>query len=157
MQRLFVSILLLAISAIRLLGQQTMPLGPYGKLPVVIGNTSTATATLTPGQMTTVHINNNAGAATLTTPTATLLCRLFPFVRSSGNAAGTVNFAWDWYVVNNGTMTVTLAGGSGVSVTSGYTGTLTIAAASVKHFMVVLTNCGATPAAALLSLGTSVF
>jgi hypothetical protein len=157
MQRFFLSIFLLAVASIRLVAQQTAPVTPFN--PGLIANTgsqSTATATLTPGQMAgKIHVNANAGAATLTTPTATLLCRLFPFVTSQGNAAGTVNFSWDWYLVNNGTMTVTLAFGTGV--TNVPTGTLTVAAASVKHFMVILTNCGATPAAQVISLGTSVF
>jgi hypothetical protein len=151
MRRIFSAVLVTLFTG-SLFAQQTMPLGPYGKIPAVSGNASTATATLTPGQMSTVMINANAGAATLTTPSATLLCRLFPFV-GSGNSN---NFWWDWYLINNGTMTVTVAVGSGVTNTPS-TGTLTVAAASVKHFMIVLTGCTGTPAAQIISLGTSVF
>src|ERR1700674_3143844 len=156
MRRFFFTIFLLAIGGARLIAQSA-PIGPFN--PKLIANTatqSTATATLTFGQMAgTVHVNVNAGAATLTTPTATILCRLFPYVTAQANAAGTVNFAWDWYLVNNGTNTVTLAGGTGV--TNVPTGTLTVAAASVKHYLIILTNCGTTPAAQIVSLGTSVF
>jgi hypothetical protein len=55
--------------------------------------------------------------------------------------------------------------GLGTGVVNGggsYTGTLTIAAGSVRHFIVQLTACGTpavpgTPAANLFSLGTSVY
>ena len=157
MKRLFLTVALITLASIRLVAQQTAPIGPYGRLLANTASQSTATATLTAGQMAgNIHVNTNAGAATLTTPSATLLCRLFPFVQ--GSTSGTVNFSWDWYLVNNGTMTVTLAFGTGV--TNVPTGTLTVAAASVKHFVIILTNCGATPAAnaaQVISLGTSVF
>lgn len=139
--------------------QQTMPLGSYGQIPAVPGANNAAcagasgTVALTPGQMSTVAVTSQSGALTCTTPTATQLCALFPFV----GAQAQNNFHWDWYVVNGGSGTVTLAGGTGVAATTGYTGTLTVAAGSVKHFMLVLTACGASPAASLLSLGTSVF
>ena|SRR5882672_32475 len=145
-------LLILALVASFAAAQQTMPLGPYGTIPARSGNASTVTATLTPGQMSKVMINANAGAATLTTPTATLLCALFPFVGASGSN----NFSWDWYLVNNGSATVTVAVGSGVTNTPS-TGTLTVVAASIKHFLIVLTACTGTPAAQIISLGTSVF
>lgn len=143
---------ILALAMALPLAAQTMPLGLYGKIPARTGNVSTVTATLTASQMSTVMVNTNAGAATLTLPTATLLCGLFPFVGAAGNN----NFWWDWYVINNGTNTVTFVVGAGTTLTPS-TGTLTVVAASVKHFLVVLTGCTGTPAAQLISLGTSVF
>lgn len=141
-------------------GQQPMPLGPYGQIPAVATNTNaTATATtftFTPGQMSTVFVSLNSGGAVTaaTTPTAAQLCQLFPFVQASGAS----NFHWDWYLVNAGANTITVALGANVSATTGYTGTLATVAASVKHFMIVLTNCVAgSETAQLLSFGTSVF
>ena len=152
-------ILVFLIAMASAFAQQTMPLGLYGQIPAVPGINNLAcagasgTVALTPNQMSTVAVTVQTGALICTTPTATLMCSLFPFVASAGNN----NFHWDWYLVNNGTGTVTVAGGTGVVATTGYTGTLTVAAASVKHFLVVLTGCGASPSALLLSLGTSVF
>ncbi len=100
-----------------------------------------------------IAVGTQTGALTCTTPTATQLCALFPFVGSTA-----ANFHWDTYLVNAGTGTITVALGSGVSGTAGYTGTLTVASGSVKHFMFVLTNCAAgSQAAQILSLGVSVF
>lgn len=119
---------------------------------------STGTVVATANQFSTVGVTSQTGALSCTTPTATQLCALFPFA----NATGTP-FWWDFYLVNAGTGTVTVGLGSGVTnAGSAYTGTLTVAAGSVKHFIIVLTACGnptvpGTPAAQLFSLGTSVF
>ena len=138
--------------------QQTAPIGPYGRLLANTATQSTATATLTPGQVAGyVHVNTNAGAATLTLPSATLLCRLFPFVQ--GSTSGTVNFSWDWYLVNNGTATVTLVAGAGTTLVPS-AGVLTVIKQTVQHYFIILTNCGATPAAnaaQLIDLGNTLF
>jgi len=156
MTRFFLMLFLVTVSAIRMVAQQTMPLIPnLGRPPVVTGNTAVGTATLTPGQMSTLLTGTPTAAATYTTPTATLLCRLFPTAISKSNAAGTINFWWEFYVKNTsaGANTITMAGGTGVTTV----GTMTAAQNAITHFLVVLNNCGATPAAQLISLGTSTF
>ncbi len=158
MRSIFSVICLLISLCVGLVAQQTMPLGIYGQIPALLGNNAacagaSGTVALTPGQMSQIAITSQSGALTCTTPTATLLCRLFPFVN-----AGNAGFHWDWYLVNAGTGTVTVALGSGVTnAGSSYTGTLTVAAGSVKHFIITLSACTGTPAAQLFSLGTSVF
>ncbi len=158
MQRIFSVMIVMAALCAGLFAQQTMPLGPYGQIPATSNNNAacagaSGTVTLTPGQMSTIATTSQSGALTCTTPTATLLCRLFPFV-----AAGNPGWHWDWYLVNAGTGTVTVALGSGVTnAGSAYTGTLTVASGSVKHFIITLTACTGTAAAQLFSLGTSVF
>jgi hypothetical protein len=143
---------------------QTMPIGLYGQIPVQAGNATvcagaSGTVAMTANMMSTVAITNQSGALTCTFPSSTELCALFPFVASSG----TNNYWWDFYLVNNGTGTVTTALGAGMTNGgSAVTGTLTVAAASVKHFIIVLTACGTptvpgTPTSQLFSLGTSVF
>lgn len=134
---------------------QTMPIERVVGLPARTGNSTclgaSGTVAMTPTQVSTLSVTGQSGALACTTPTATQLCALFPFVGSSA-----ANFHWDSYLINAGTGTVTVALGTGV--TNPLTGTLTIAAGSVKHFMYVLTNCVAgSQAAQLISLGTSVF
>jgi hypothetical protein len=159
-------ILTLALFLGALAFSQVMPLNPYNpQIPVLAGNTAlcpgstgTVSMTVATSGMSTVGVTSQTGALTCTTPTATILCALFPFVNATG-----APFWWDFYLVNAGTGTVTVALGTGVTnAGSAYTGTLTVAAGSVKHFIVVLTACGnptvpGTPAAQLFSLGTSVF
>ena len=90
------------------------------------------------------------GTTTQTTPTATALCTLFPFLA----AQNANNFSYDWYVKDvSGGFVITLAGGSGVTLV----GTGTIASAALRHFKVVFTSCGATPAVQLISLETTAF
>jgi hypothetical protein len=134
---------------------QTMPLERTVGIPARTGNSTclgaSGTVAMTPTQVSELSVTGQSGALTCTTPTATQLCTLFPFV--GGSAA---NFHWDMYLINAGTGTVTVALGTGV--TNPLTGTLTVAAGSVKHFLFVLTNCVAgSQAAQLISLGTSVF
>lgn len=159
----FVLAMVVMLAGIPLDAQQIMPLGPYGQIPVApIASTSlgacagsTGTVALLPGQMSTIAMTVQTGALTCTSPTATLLCGLFPAITVTGTP-----FHWDWYVANGGTGTVTLALGSGVTNAGGfYTSTLTVAAGAVRHFIVSISGCqpGGTPAAALYSLGTSVF
>lgn len=159
----FVLAMVVMLAGIPLDAQQIMPLGPYGQIPVApIASTSlgacagsTGTVALLPGQMSTIAMTVQTGALTCTSPTATLLCGLFLAITVTGTP-----FHWDWYVANGGTGTVTLALGSGVTNAGGfYTSTLTVAAGSVRHFIVSISGCqpGGTPAAQLYSLGTSVF
>ena len=142
-----------------------MPIAPYNpQIPVQTANVnlcpgSTGTVSMgTASVMSTIGVTVQTGALTCTTPSATGLCTLFPTVAANGNV-----FWWDFYLVNNGTGTVTVALGTGVTNGgSAYTSTLTVAAASVKHFIVQLTACGTptvpgSPSANLFSLGTSVF
>jgi len=155
MKQFFALLILVATASLSL--AQTMPIERVAGIPARTGNSvcagSTGTVAMTPTQVSAIAVSVQTGALTCTTPTATQLCALFPFV--GGSAA---NFHWDSYFINGGTGTVTVALGTGVSGTSGFTGTLTVAAGSVKHFMYVLTNCVAgSQAAQLLSLGTSVF
>ncbi len=158
MRRIFSITILMATLCVALFAQQTMPLGAYGQIPAVLGNNAvcagaSGTVTMTPGMMSTLAITSQSGALTCTTPTATLLCRLFPFVN-----AGNPGWHWDFYLINAGTGAVTVALGSGVTnAGSSYTGILTVAAGSVRHFIITLSACTGTPAAQLFSLGTSVF
>ena len=155
---------LLTAASIVILSAQQMPLNVYNpQVGVSVNNVlgcagSTGTVAMTANMMSTVLVTVQTGALTCTTPTATLLCNLFPFVASNGG-----QFWWDFYLLNNGTGTVTVGLGTGVTnAGAAYTGTLTVAAASVKHFLLVLNACGTpsvlgTPAAQIWSLGTSVF
>lgn len=132
--------------------QSGYPLGPYGTVSWNgIAVLPTTTATLTPNQMVGLGAGALSGAATYTTPSATALCSLWPFVGSS-NAA---SFNWDWFVRDTaaGSNSITVAAGSGVTVS----GTATVAQNNIKHFKVNVTGCGGTPAAVVYSLGTSVF
>jgi len=153
MTRVFV----LMILAVGISFGQVMPSSTNQATPARTGNAvcpgSTGTVAMVPTQVSTLAISVQTGALICTTPTATQLCALFPRVGSTAS-----DFHWDWYLINGGTGTVTVGLGTAVSGTSGFTGTLTVAAGSVKHFMFVLTNCVAgTQAAQLISLGTSVF
>jgi len=130
-----------------------MPLGLYGQIPFRTGNTAADTATLVSGQMSGLLTGTPTAAANYTTPTATQLCALFPFVKSGANTG----FWWDMWVKNTsaGANTITVVAGSGVTVV----GTATIAQNALKHFRIVLNQCGptVTPAAQVISLGTSTF
>lgn len=133
---------------------QTAPIGPYGTLVFSQTNTAADTATLVAGQMgQSLLTGTPTGAASYTTPTATILCRLFPFV----GAQQSNNFAWDFWIKNTAgsAVAITLAAGSGVTIV----GTATAAQNFVRHFKVVLTNCtaGTTAAARIYSLETTAF
>jgi len=132
---------------------QTQILGPYGQIPILTANVAADTATLAPFQMTGILTGTPTAAATYTTPTATALCALFPFVQTQAAS----NFWWDLYIKNTsaGAFTITPAGGSGVTLV----GTGTASQNQLRHFKVVLNECrvGATAAAQLISLETSAF
>lgn len=149
MKRIFLmtAFVLAAVS----LSAQTMPLERIVNTPFRTGNTAADTATLVPTQMSGLLTGTPTAAANYTTPTATQLCALFPFVGS--NAA---NFHWDiyWKNTSGGANTITAVAGTGVTVV----GTATVAQNAVKHWMVVLTGCVSGSAAAqLISLGSSTF
>lgn len=150
MKKILASILFLAFAGI-MAGQQAMPLDRSVTPPFRTGNTAADTASLTPGQMSALLTGTPTAAANYTTPTATQLCQLFPFVASASS-----NLHYDWYVKNTsaGANTITVVGGTGVTIT----GTATIAQNNIKHFMVVLDNCvSGSQAAHIISLGTSTF
>jgi len=132
---------------------QTQILGPYGQIPILTGNTATDTTTLSPFQMTGLLTGTPTAGANYTTPTATALCALFPFVQTQAAS----NFWWDLYIKNTagGAFTITPVAGSGVTLV----GTGTAAQNQVRHFKVVLNECrvGSTTAAQLISLETSAF
>lgn len=149
MKRIFlmVAFIVAAVAA----SAQTMPLERIVNTPFRTGNVFTDTGSLVPGNMSGLLTGTPTAAANYTTPTATQLCNLFPFV--GGTAA---NFHWDiyWKNTSGGANTITAVGGTGVTVV----GTATVAQNNVKHWMVVLTNCASgTQAAQLISLGTSTF
>lgn len=151
MKRFLITILILMAMALPSIAQ-TMPLGPYGQIPMRTGNVSagTTTATLTLANMAGGLLTSTiTGAMTYTTPTATALCSLFPFLA----AQGANNFSYDWYIKNTAAsaIAITMAGGSGVTLV----GTGTAAQSFLRHFKIVFTSCGATPAVQLISLETT--
>jgi len=132
---------------------QSAMIGPYGWLPWLAANTAIDTATLSRSQMTGILIGTPTAAASYTTPSATVLCEMFPFVASQNVS----NFGWDWVVKNTsaGAFTITVLAGAGVTVS----GTATAAQSTVRHFKAVLTECrsGSTAAATIFSLTTGAF
>lgn len=145
---MFVLTLLCAVPAI---AQQAAPIGPLGVLQFTQNNTAADTIALLPSQMVGLLVGTPTAGATYTTPTATQLCQLFPFVASS-NASF---FNWLFVVKNTsaGANTITMAGGTGVTLR----GTGTIAQSAVRIFYVEVTGCSGTPAANLYSLMTGAF
>lgn len=131
--------------------QQAAPIGPLGVLQFTQNNTAADTIALLPSQMVGLLVGTPTAGATYTTPTATQLCQLFPFVASS-NASF---FNWLFVVKNTsgGANTITMAGGTGVTLR----GTGTIAQNAVRIFYVEITGCSGTPAANLYSLMTGAF
>lgn len=142
---------LFAFIAVPLHAQQA-PLGPYGNIPWnVSGNTAIDTATLVVGQMTGLLTGTPTGAANYTTPSATAICALFPFVASQSAQ----NWQYDWYVKNTslGANTITVVAGSGVTVV----GTGTATQNNLRHFKIVLNTCNGTPAVQVVSLELAPF
>lgn len=133
--------------------QQVQPIGPYGNIPWIASNTATDTATLSASQMTGILVGTPTAAATYTTDTAANLCALFPFVANS--AANSFN--WSWVVKNTsaGANTITVAAGTGVTVS----GTATAAQNNLRRFQIVLNECraGKTAAATVYSLETAAY
>ena len=139
-------------AAFQVYGQQTMPLGPYGNIPLLSSNpVAVDTIALTVSQMRGLLVGTPTTAATYTTPTATALCSAFPFVGSSA----AVGWNFDWWVKNTsgGSNTITLAGGTGVTLV----GTGTALQNTVRHFKVTFPTGCRTNAVTLISLETSAF
>jgi len=139
-----------------LFGQQPLPIGNYGNLGFTVSVVSTQTPTLVANPQMTGETNFSfAGAVTPTTDTAANICALFPFIGASGQT----NFVYDWYERISG------AGGSGVIPTAGTGVTIvglgTVAAASVRHWKILLNACpvpgttSPTAAVTMYSLETS--
>ena len=115
---------------------QTMPLGPYGNIPLYSTNSFTAaTATIGALQFSGIVAGSGNTTQTLTTDTAANICAAFPFVAST-NAQG-----WNYIVwlknVNSGNLT--LAAGSGVTLV----GTATTPTVNIRPLIVSLINCTA--------------
>jgi len=130
---------------------QRVPLGPYGNIPVNITDNSiagTTSLTLVSGNMYGILTVVPTNGTTYTTPTATVLCSMFPFIGNN------INWSYDWWVRNAslGANTATLAGGSGVTLV----GTGTAAQNFVRHFKINFRSCS-TPAVQLISLETTAF
>lgn len=124
-----------------------------GQIPVnLAGNVAVGTATLGLASFATQILTGTpTGAASYTTPTATQLCTLFPFLAQNG----AFGWSYDWYVVNTsgGSNTITMVAGSGVTLV----GTGTAAQNFTRHFKVQFVNCQGTPTVNLISLETSAF
>lgn len=148
MKKLILSLVL----ATSIYAQQVLQ-GPYGAF--WRNTTATNTATLTINQVVGIVTGTPTGAATYTTPTATQMCNAFLTLRSNTNTyAGFFNF--NWYVKNTsgGANTITVAGGTGVTLS----GTGTAAQNQVRHFIWQPTNCTAgSEAWTLFSLETAAF
>lgn len=134
-------------------GQAPAQLLSNGQLPVnLAGNVAVGTQTLGLAAFATQILTGTpTGAASYTTPTATALCTLFPFLAQNG----TFDWSYDWYVVNTsgGSNTITMVVGSGVTLV----GTGTAAQNFTRHFKVNFVTCQGTPAVQLVSLETSAF
>lgn len=153
MKKYLAFISLLLVMTVSAVAQGRMPLGLYGQIPFRSGNTAADTATLVTAQMSALLTGTPTAAANYTTPTATQLCTLFPFVKAGANTG----FYWTWIVKNTsaGANTITVVAGTGVTIV----GTATIAQNALKPFIIVLDQCGptVTPAAHIFSLGSATF
>lgn len=148
----FNALVLLVFALTTLLVAQTVPLLPYGVIPVnLTDNTAIDTASLSVGQMTGILTGTPTTAATYTTPTATAICAAFPFIQSSQSQG----WNYDWYIKNTslGSNTITAAGGTGVTLR----GTGTATQNQIRHFKVVFKSCSPTPTIDLVSLETGAF
>lgn len=150
----FTVLLLVSVPVLRGQGQPSLR---YGILPInLVDNVvagSSGTGTLSVANMTSqiLTATPTSMAITYTTPTATALCAAFPWI----GAKGGINWSYDWWVKDTAgsALTVTLAGGSGVTLV----GTGTAVQNNLRHFKVQFRSCGATPAVNLISLDTSAF
>jgi hypothetical protein len=114
---------------------------------ITVTSTSVATAT-TPLALTAAQvlggfiIMDTQDAATATMPTAAALAALIPALQ--------VGTAFEFTIRNSGDSTLTVAGGTGGTMS----GTATIATANTKRFLAVCTAIGTTPTFTYYSLGT---
>ena len=147
-----ISILILGIVALwaTILYSQAMATGAYGAL--FRSTTATDTATLGTAQSFGLLVGTPTGAATYTTPTATRMCAAFPSVAVT---PPTSKFAVGWDIKNTsaGANTITLTGGTGVTVS----GTGTVVQNHIRHFIWVPTNCSSSPAWTVYSAQDSAF
>ena len=131
---LFLSLILgITIWGTALLAQR-LSQGPYGVF--FRQTTATDTATLTTAQSIGLLVGTPTGAANYTTPTATALCNAFPSVAI---VPPTSNFSVGWDIKNTsgGANTITVLGGTGVTVS----GTATVAQNHMRHFIWVPGSC----------------
>ena len=120
----------------QIVNAQTMPLGPYGNIPLYSTNSYTAaTATILAPQLAGIVAGSGNTTQTLPTDTAANICAAFPFVATSGSQG------WNYIVwlknVNSGNLT--LAAGSGVTLV----GTATTPTVNMRPLIVSLVNCTA--------------
>lgn len=124
---------------------QTMPLGPYGNIPLLGTNNYTTSAVVPALQLSGIVSVSGGSTATLTTDTATAICAAFPFVGTS-NAQG---WNYTFFLKNVNSSTLTFAAGSGVTLV----GTATTATVSMRPVIVTLLNCTPGSAAVTMFLG----
>lgn len=145
---------ILAFSAVSIwatiLFAQAMASGPYGVF--FRQTTATDTATLGTAQSFGLLVGTPTGAATYTTPTATRMCQAFPAIAITPPTSN-FDLGWDIKNTSGGANTITVAGGTGVTVS----GTATVAQNHIHHFIWVPGSCGATPAWTLFSAQDSAF
>lgn len=144
----YVAALLAAALLFANLSEAQTPIGLYGNLGNQTWSLGTGTSVnVTAAQMVGVASGAPTGAATYTTDSATNLCALFPQVANTA----TFNFTWDWYLGNTSNFAISLAGGTGVTITAAtdvFNPTV-VAPNSRRHYRVTLTQCGGTPAASV--------
>lgn len=119
----------------------------YRKASTKTGATTLTTTELLNGL---VLMDANGSAEDLTTPTAAAI------VGAMSNAQAGSNFVL--HVRNTGGETITLVGGTGVTVPTTPSGTDDVATANAKNFLFVVTNADAgSEAITVYSLGTAAF
>lgn len=143
---LFAFVLFAVFANWQIANAQTMPLGPYGNIPLLSTNNFTgATATIPATQLHGIVSGSTQSTATFTTDTAANICAAFPFVASS-NAQGWNYLFW---LKNVNTGNLTFAAGSGVTLV----GTVTTATVSMRPVIVSLISCVAGSQAVTMWLG----
>jgi hypothetical protein len=120
---------------------QPAPNGTYFQF-----NTAADTATLTPDQMVGILTGTPTAAAAYTTPTATVLCNVFP-IAASGNYNTTFGITLIVKNTSAGANTITMTAGTGITIV----GTATVAQNKSAVFYLFPTSC-ATPAWKLVSV-----
>lgn len=144
------SIILLALG-LGFLFSQTAPILPFGVLNVSTANTATTTAVLSVGQVSQGLLTGTPGGnATYTTPSAAAWCGAFPFLGANGQKGW--DFAYDVKNTSPSGQTITVAGGSGVTVQSDGL----VPGGSVKHYRVVFRDCQV-PAITMVPVGSNLF
>lgn len=128
------TLLALCLSVSGHLFAQTMPLGPYGNIPLLGTNSFTgATGTISATMMSGIVAASGQTTATLTTDTAANICAAFPFVGNS-NAQG---WNYIWYLKNVNSGNTTLAAGTGVTLV----GTAATTTVNMRIMITSLISC----------------